>query len=451
MLAQRHAWRELIEETSEDLFHTRTQLFSNPPSTSAVTLGPPFFPLHTMPRQQCPVLGCGSWRSSCGEKSYPLPSADVFTLQLNSAFDISINNRICRSCWKRHKDHKMALDGRIRVHPIAFPSPLDALLSAAIVPLLPPPAHLSSAPPVTSLPSLPSLPPPTPASVITPSPAYPSVTSCPQQVQQPSSTNPTTVLQQSHTSTSTVPRQSNTGQTVITSPPRTHSFPPVLDLSPAPATYSERQRDVVASVMAGIDYGKIDRDKAKHHQFKTSPAYNSRQKAIRVEKKTRTAEDPELIARAAVQKQKTREKQRHWYSARKQLLYEASERKEKGGAETGEGDDFAAATVVMKKKRGRPRKTVPIDDADKENVDPRIGPTESGKRRKTGSTDSTLSTEQSDQENVCGSIHSSLRTLYTKMNPDCHLKRNTSDVLRSTLNRLVSRLVSACRYHSKKS
>ena len=41
---------------------------------------------------------------------------------------------------------------------------------------------------------------------------------------------------------------------MITTPRRTHSFPPVLDLSPAPATYSERQRDVVASVMAGIDY-----------------------------------------------------------------------------------------------------------------------------------------------------------------------------------------------------
>ena len=35
---------------------------------------------------------------------------------------------------------------------------------------------------------------------------------------------------------------------------RTHSSPPVLDVSPPPSTYSERQRDVVASVMAGIDY-----------------------------------------------------------------------------------------------------------------------------------------------------------------------------------------------------
>jgi len=130
----------------------------------------------------------------------------------------------------------------------------------------------------------------------------------------------------------------------------------------------------------------IDRDKARHHLIKTSPAYNGRKKAIRVEKKTRTAADPELIARAAAQKQKTREKQRHWYSARKQLLYEAREGKGKEGAETSEGDDSAAATVVRTKTRGRSRKTVQSgDDGDKENVDPRTGPSESGKRRKTES------------------------------------------------------------------
>jgi len=44
---------------------------------------------------------------------------------------------------------------------------------------------------------------------------------------------------------------------------------------------------------------KIGRDKAKHHQFKTSPAYNSRQKAIRVEKKKRTAADPKKKLQAA--------------------------------------------------------------------------------------------------------------------------------------------------------
>lgn len=250
MLAQRRTQRESIEETSEDLFQTLTQLFSCLASTSAVSLGPPFFPLHTMPRLQCPVLGCGSWRSSCGEKSYPLPSADIFTLQLTSTVDLSMNSRICQPCWKRHKDHRMALDGRVRVHPIASPSPLDALLSAAISPLPPSPNPLHSPYSLASL----SSPPPTPARIITPSTAYPTVASCPPQVQQPSITSHVTVQQQSHVSTSTVPQQSNTGQTVITSPRRTHSFPPVLDLSPAPATYSERQRDVVASVMAGIDY-----------------------------------------------------------------------------------------------------------------------------------------------------------------------------------------------------
>ena len=211
MLAQHHAQRESIVESSEVLIQTHTQLFSCSASTSAVTLGPPFFPLHTMPRQQCPVLGCGSWRSSCGEKSYPLPSADIFTLQLASTVDTSINNRICQPCWKRHKDHRMPLDGRTRVHPIASPSPLDALLSAAISPLPSAPVSVPSPPSLSSLPS----PPLTPARVL-------------------ASIQPPT--------------------TVPTPPRRTHSFPPVLDLSPAPSTYSERQRDVVASVMAGIDY-----------------------------------------------------------------------------------------------------------------------------------------------------------------------------------------------------
>jgi len=113
--------------------------------------------------------------------------------------------------------------------------------------------------------------------------------------------------------------------------------------------------------------GKIDRDKVKHHSIKTAPAYNGRQKAIRIEKKTRTAEDPELIARAAVQKQKTREKQRHWYSARKQLLYEEV----KGTDESREADGAASAGPVATKKRGRPKKKVPTaEDEDKEKCRP---------------------------------------------------------------------------------
>ena len=145
----------------------------------------------------------------------------------------------------------MKLDGRTRVHPISSPSPLDALLSAAISPLPSAPSALPSPPFLASLPSAPPL---TPARVITPSPAYPIVASSPPLVQHSSINSASSVPQQSHSSPTAVQQQSNNSPTLITSPRRTHSFPPVLDLSPAPATYSERQRDVVASVMAGIDY-----------------------------------------------------------------------------------------------------------------------------------------------------------------------------------------------------
>ena len=97
--------------------------------------------------------------------------------------------------------------------------------------------------------------------------------------------------------------------------------------------HNHRTRATEESLLASLGWqmmgdvstqlGKIDRDKSKHHQIQTSPAYNGRQKALRVEKKTRNAEDPELIAHAATQKQKTREKQVHRYSARK-LLYQAA-------------------------------------------------------------------------------------------------------------------------------
>ena len=134
MLAQRHAQRDSIEESSEVLFQTHTQLFSYPPSTPAVSIVWYCLVLRVMPPSQCPVLGCGLLSHRWGEKSYTLPSADIFTLQLASTVDTSINNRICQPCWKRHKDHTMKLDGRIRVHPIASPSPLDALLSAGSSP-----------------------------------------------------------------------------------------------------------------------------------------------------------------------------------------------------------------------------------------------------------------------------------------------------------------------------
>jgi hypothetical protein len=166
------------------------------------------------PNKQCPVHGCGVWSNRWGGKTYPLPSPDVFTLQLDAQVDVSVNNRICQPCWKRHRDHTMGLDGRTRV-PVTSSSPLDALLSA----IHSPPS--SSSPP--SPPSLPSMssPPPTPAHVITPFPAF---------------------------------RVAQSPTTVSTPLRRTHSSPPILDLSPAPSTYAERQRDVFASVMAGIDY-----------------------------------------------------------------------------------------------------------------------------------------------------------------------------------------------------
>ena len=176
----------------------------------------------------CPVDGCGERSDRWGNKSYPLPSLDVFTLQLSSAIDLSINNRICQPCWERDKDHRMALKGRTRVPPIASPSPLDALLSAVSIPLAQPPVPLPSPPCTDSLPSAT----PTLARVITVFPTHSIVSSSP----------------------ATIQSQSDQSPTLITTPRRTHSFPPVLDLSPAPATYSERQRDVVASVMAGIDY-----------------------------------------------------------------------------------------------------------------------------------------------------------------------------------------------------
>jgi hypothetical protein len=109
--------------------------------------------------------------------------------------------------------------------------------------------------------------------------------------------------------------------------------------------------------------GRIDRDKAKHNQLKTTPKYNARQKALRLEKREREATDTELIAWAAALKEKAREKQRHKYHAKKRLLYEAEEMKKGGEAAAlpavveGEAVTTQAAEVtVVKRKRGRPRK-----------------------------------------------------------------------------------------------
>ena len=228
MLAEQHAQPNFVRRSSELLLHTNTHLFSRSPYTSAVSFVSSFSLLFVMPLLRCPVHGCGTWSSEWGKKSYPLPSLDIFTLQLNALVDVSINNRICQRCWERHRDHSMKLDGRTRVVPNVSSSPLDALLSAAIHPFLP-------SPPPSN--------PPTPARVIAPLLAHPI-----------DSTHPALIRTPSLDSPSAVQVQTNHTQTVFTSPRRTHSSPPVLDLSPAPSTFSERQRDVVASSMAGIDY-----------------------------------------------------------------------------------------------------------------------------------------------------------------------------------------------------
>ena len=146
------------------------------------------------PNTQCPVHGCGVWSNRWGNKSYPLPSTHSFTLLLASTVDVSINNRICQPCWKRHHDHNMPLDSRTRVHPIASPSPLDALLSAAISPLPQISVPLSSPAPSTSLPSD-TL---TQARVITVFPTHSIVSSSASIVQPPSNHSIITVQPQSN-------------------------------------------------------------------------------------------------------------------------------------------------------------------------------------------------------------------------------------------------------------
>ena len=169
---------------------------------------------------RCPVEGCGKRKEEWGKKSYLLPSPDIFTLKLIPDINVVVNDRICQPCWKRHKDPTMGLDGRERkAPPTPLPSPLDALLAAlSPLPSSSTSSSSSSTSPSTLSPASSHLfSPPTPARVITFDPPV----------------LPTTII-------STPLR-------------RTHSSPPVLDLSPPPSTYSERQRDVVASVMAGID------------------------------------------------------------------------------------------------------------------------------------------------------------------------------------------------------
>jgi hypothetical protein len=86
---------------------------------------------------------------------------------------------------------------------------------------------------------------------------------------------------------------------------------------------------------------KIDRDKAKHRQIKSDPAYNRRKRELEKERKARNAEA------ATEAKEKRKKKRQHSYSVKKQLLY--PEVTQKTGKE--EASEGTAA-----KKRGRPRK-----------------------------------------------------------------------------------------------
>jgi hypothetical protein len=182
-----------------------------------------------MPQPRCPVLGCGKRKDDWGKKSYPLPSPDIFTLQLNAKIDVTVNNYICKPCWKRHKDHSMGLDGRTRVVPKPSASPLDVLVSAVTAHPSPSSASPSSS---STLPSLSALssesPPPTPAVVISSFPSFRLALSTP--VPEPAAV--TTPLRRTRFST------------------------PILDISPAPDNYTDRQNTVITNVMAGIDYEK---------------------------------------------------------------------------------------------------------------------------------------------------------------------------------------------------
>jgi hypothetical protein len=116
---------------------------------------------------------------------------------------------------------------------------------------------------------------------------------------------------------------------------------------------------------------KIDRDKAKHRQIKSDPSYNRRKRQLEDAKNARSA------AATAATKEKGRERARqkavHRYHAKKQLLYEAEERKRDGVAAPAvmEEGKSAAAGEVVKRKRGRPRKSQAVskEGAEKENAE----------------------------------------------------------------------------------
>jgi hypothetical protein len=112
---------------------------------------------------------------------------------------------------------------------------------------------------------------------------------------------------------------------------------------------------------------KIDRDKAKHRQIKSDPSYNRRKRQLEEERTTRSAET--TAATKEKKRERANQKAVHRYHAKKQLLYEAEERKREGvGPVMGE-EKVAAAGEVVKRKRGRPKKSQMVDKegAEKEN------------------------------------------------------------------------------------
>jgi hypothetical protein len=116
---------------------------------------------------------------------------------------------------------------------------------------------------------------------------------------------------------------------------------------------------------------RIDRDKAKHRQIKSDPSYNRRKRQLEDERKARSADA--TAAAKEKKRQRANQKSVHRYHAKKQLLYEAEERKKDGVAAPAvmEEGKSAAATEVVKRKRGRPKKSQAVskEGVEKENAE----------------------------------------------------------------------------------
>ena len=87
-----------------------------------------------MPQIRCPVLGCGKRKDEWGGRKggYPLPSSNVFTLLLSTDVDVSINNRICDACSKRHRATVVSLQPGPSSFSVAPNSSSIALFTVAV-------------------------------------------------------------------------------------------------------------------------------------------------------------------------------------------------------------------------------------------------------------------------------------------------------------------------------